>query len=38
MMMPAERPLPTNSSIYRHTMFIIKTNITMKKVRIIGPR
>ena len=36
--MPALNPLPTSSSMYRHTMFIISTNMTMKNVKIIGPR
>jgi len=38
MMTPASSPLPTSSSIYRQMKFIIRTNITMKKVRNIGPR
>ena len=38
MMTHGSSPLPTNSSMYFHTKFIIRTKITMKKVIIIGPR
>ena len=31
MMIPALRPFPTSSSMYRHTKFIISTNMTMKE-------
>lgn len=37
-MTPASRPFPVNSSMYRHTKFIIKTNMTMKNVTIRGPK
>ena len=33
-----DRPFPTSSSMYRHMNCIISTNITMKNVRIIGPK
>ena len=32
------RPLPTNSSIYRHTKFIIRIKMMIRKVSTSGPR